>query len=121
MSVQKPKAIVLLSGGLDSTTALAVARQQGYDVHALSFRYGQRHVHELSAAVRVAQYFDVSAHLIFDVNIGQFGGSALTSDVDVPKDRAIGDMKKEIPITYVPARNTVFLSIALAWAEALGS
>lgn len=119
MKVPKPKAIVLLSGGLDSATALAVARHEGYEVHALSFRYGQRHAHELVAAGRVARHFDVTAHMTFDVNIGQFGGSALTSNIDVPKDRATADMEHEIPVTYVPARNTVFLSIALAWAETL--
>lgn len=121
MKDQKPKAIVLLSGGLDSTTTLAVARHEGYAVHALSFRYGQRHAHELVAAARVAEYFGVTAHVIFDVNIGQFGGSALTANIDVPKDRATADMEKDIPVTYVPARNTVFLSVALAWAEALGA
>lgn len=87
MKVPEPKAIVLLSGGLDSATALAVARHEGYEVHALSFRYGQRHAHELVAAGRVARHFDVTAHMTFDVNIGQFGGSALTSNIDVPKDR----------------------------------
>jgi len=117
----KRKAVVLLSGGLDSTTALAVARHDGYSVHALSFQYGQRHKHELQAAARVAEYFDVVQHVIFDVNIGQFGGSALTGDIGVPKDRVLEEMEKDIPITYVPARNTVFLSIALGWAEVLGS
>jgi 7-cyano-7-deazaguanine synthase len=121
MKEQKPKAIVLLSGGLDSTTALAVARHEGYAVHALSLSYGQRHRHELIAASRVAKYFDVVEHIIFDVNIGQFGGSALTAEIDVPKDRATADMEKEIPVTYVPARNTVFLAIALSWAETLGA
>jgi 7-cyano-7-deazaguanine synthase len=121
MSEQKPKAIVLLSGGLDSTTTLAVARHQGFATYALSFRYGQRHMQELDAASRVAKYFDVVQHVTFDVNIGQFGGSALTSDIDVPKDRTIEAMSQDIPVTYVPARNTVFLSIALAWAEVLGA
>jgi 7-cyano-7-deazaguanine synthase len=114
-------AIVLLSGGLDSTTTLAVARHQGFATYALSFRYGQRHKHELEAASRVAKYFDVARHVVFDVNIGQFGGSALTSAIDVPKDRTIEDMSQEIPVTYVPARNTVFLSIALSWAEVIGA
>ena len=115
------KAIVLLSGGLDSTTTLAVARHQGFATYALSFRYGQRHKHELEAAARIAKYFDVVQHVTFDVNIGQFGGSALTGDIDVPKDRTVEDMSEEIPVTYVPARNTVFLSIALSWAEVIGA
>src|SRR3954470_20848109 len=120
MTDQKPKAIVLLSGGLDSTTTLAVARNQGFATHALSFRYGQRHEHELKAASRIAKYFDVVQHVTFDVNIGQFGGSALTAaDIDIPKNRTSQDMSHGIPVTYVPARNTVFLSIALAWAEVL--
>ena len=120
MTAQK-KAIVLLSGGLDSTTTLAVARHQRFATYALSFRYGQRHKHELEAASRVAKYFDVVRHVTFDVNIGQFGGSALTDDIDVPKDRTLEDMSQDIPVTYVPARNTVFLSIALSWAEVLGA
>lgn len=117
----RAKAIVLLSGGLDSTTALAIARHEGYSIHALSFQYGQRHKHELLAAARVAQHFAVAEHIIFDVNIGQFGGSALTAAIDVPKDRSLANMEADIPVTYVPARNTVFLSVALAWAEAIGS
>jgi 7-cyano-7-deazaguanine synthase len=118
---QRRKAVVLLSGGLDSTTALAIARHQGFSVHALSFRYGQRHEHELECAANVARYFGVAQHVVFDVNIAAFGGSALTADIEVPKDRMPADMEREIPVTYVPARNTVFLSIALAWAEVLGS
>lgn len=121
MRDQQPKAVVLLSGGLDSTTALAVARHEGYAPYALSFRYGQRHAHELRAAADVARHLGALAHVVFDVNIGQFGGSALTADIAVPKGRDTGDMEKQIPVTYVPARNTVFLSIALAWAETLGS
>src|SRR5437879_3044491 len=121
MSGEKPKAIVLLSGGIDSTTALAVERREGYAVHAISFQYGQRQLHDREAAARDAQYFDLIQHITFDVNIGQFGGSALTADIGVPKDRAMADMEKDIPVTYVPARNTVFLSIALAWAEVLGA
>ena len=121
MKDQQPKAVVLLSGGLDSTTALAVARHEGYEPYALSFRYGQRHAHELLAAAQVAQYFGTRAHVIFEVNIGQFGGSALTADIAVPKGRDTEDMEKDIPVTYVPARNTVFLSIALAWAETIGA
>jgi 7-cyano-7-deazaguanine synthase len=122
MSVQqRKKAVVLLSGGLDSTTALAVARHQGYTVHALSFQYGQRLKHELECAANVARYFGVMQHVIFDVNIAAFGGSALTADIEVPKDRVAEEMERDIPVTYVPARNTIFLSIALAWAEVLGS
>ena len=121
MSNGKKKAVVLLSGGADSTTALAVATRDGYAIYALSFRYGQRHKHELECAAKVARHFNVVEHVTFDVNIGGFGGSALTADIDVPKNRAIDEMERDIPVTYVPARNTVFLSIALAWAEVLGA
>lgn len=121
MSNGGKKAVVLLSGGADSTTALAVARQEGYATYALSFRYGQRHRYELECAAKVARHFNVVEHVTFDVNIGAFGGSALTADIEVPKNRPIQDMEREIPVTYVPARNTVFLSIALAWAEVLGA
>lgn len=121
MSGQERKAVVLLSGGLDSTTALAVAKHEGYALYALSLSYGQRHKYELQAAARVARQFGVVEHITFDVNIGQFGGSALTSDIGVPKDRALEEMDSNIPITYVPARNTVFLSVALAWAETVGA
>lgn len=116
------KAIVLLSGGLDSTTVLAIAKDQGFEPYALSFRYGQRHEIELAAAQRVADAAGVARHVVCDVDLRVFGGSALTSDVEVPKrDSAdeIGD--DEIPITYVPARNTVFLSFALAYAEVVGA
>ncbi|MHA7816153.1 MAG: 7-cyano-7-deazaguanine synthase QueC [Pseudohaliea sp.] len=112
-------AVVLLSGGLDSTTALAIAQAEGYDCHALSFRYGQRHSHELEAAARVAASADVKQHVVADIDLRVFGGSALTADIDVPKDRGSEEMSEGIPITYVPARNTVFLSFALAWAEVL--
>ena len=121
MSDARKKAVVLLSGGADSTTALAVATREGFAVYGLSFRYGQRHKHELECAAKVARHFDVVQHVTFDVNIGAFGGSALTADIDVPKNRAIEDMERDIPVTYVPARNTVFLSIALSWAEVLGA
>jgi len=114
-------AVVLLSGGLDSATALAVARAEGFDAHALSFRYGQRHAVELDAARRVAERAAVAKHLVIDIDLRQFGGSALTDDIAVPKDRAIDAMPAEIPVTYVPARNTIFLSYALAWAEVLGA
>jgi 7-cyano-7-deazaguanine synthase len=113
------RAVVLLSGGLDSTTTLAIARREGFEAYALSFRYGQRHEFELQAARRVAAHVGVARHVVFDVNLAQFGGSALTDALDVPKDRALAEMEANIPVTYVPARNTVFLSIALAWAESL--
>lgn len=115
------RAIVLLSGGLDSTTALAIARTEHHELYAMSFRYGQRHKIELECAQRVARVLGVSQHVIVDIDLRQFGGSALTSDIDVPKSRAISDMGHGIPVTYVPARNTVFLSFALAWAETLGA
>jgi 7-cyano-7-deazaguanine synthase len=111
-------AIVLLSGGLDSTTTLAYALDRGYDVRALTFRYGQRHAHEVDAARRIAKQFGVREHVVVDIDLRWFGGSALTSDAPVPKDRAANQMREGgIPITYVPARNTIFLSFALAWAE----
>lgn len=119
--MEKRKAVVLLSGGLDSTTVLAMATEQGFDVHALSFRYGQRHSFELEAATRIAASYGVARHVIFDVDLSRFGGSALTDDIDVPKKRPAESMADEIPVTYVPARNTVFLSLALAWAETLGA
>jgi|SRR5438552_1713233 len=115
------RAVVLLSGGIDSTTALAVAQRDGYDAHAMTFRYGQRHEIEVEAARRVARAARVTDHVVVDIDLRTFGGSALTSDVDVPKHHAgehpaHGDV---IPVTYVPARNTIFLSFALAWAEVL--
>lgn len=113
-------AVVLVSGGLDSATALAVARQEGYRCYALSFAYGQRHAIELEAARRVAQSFGVMQHQVIELNLRAFGGSALTSDqLEVPMDRSPDQIGDGIPITYVPARNTVFLSVALAWAEVL--
>lgn len=115
----QPKAIVLLSGGLDSTTILAIAKDQGFDVYALSFRYGQRHSIELDAARRVAQKSGVTQHVVADIDLRTFGGSALTDDIDVPKYAAGEKPDKEIPVTYVPARNTIFLSFAMAWAEVL--
>jgi 7-cyano-7-deazaguanine synthase len=115
-----PRAVVLLSGGLDSTTTLAYALDRGFDVRAMTFRYGQRHAHEVEAARRIAKTFGVREHIVVDVDLRSFGGSALTSDVPVPKDRAAEAMRDgAIPITYVPARNTIFLSFALAWAEVL--
>jgi len=115
-----PRAIVLLSGGLDSATVLAMAHRQGYIAYALSFRYGQRHVMEVDSARRVAQAQGAADHIVVDIDLAGFGGSALTSDIPVPKDRSAAAMQRGIPVTYVPARNTIFLSFALAWAETLG-
>jgi 7-cyano-7-deazaguanine synthase len=111
--------VVLLSGGLDSATVLAIARSHGYELYALSFSYGQRHIFELEAASRVAASIGVAGHRIAAIDLRVFGGSALTGDIDVPKGRSADDMSHGIPITYVPARNTIFLSFALAWAEVL--
>lgn len=116
-----PPAVVLLSGGLDSATVLAMARAQGYAPHALSFRYGQRHEHELHAAAQLACTLGAVRHVVTQIDLRAFGGSALTADIDVPKGRSLDDMAHGIPVTYVPARNTVFLSFALAWAETLGA
>jgi len=121
-SVEKPrKAVVLLSGGLDSATVLAIARSQGFELYALSFSYGQRHAFELQAAARVVASIGVASHRVANVDLRAFGGSALTDEIDVPKGRSPDDMSHGIPITYVPARNTIFLSFALAWAEVLES
>jgi 7-cyano-7-deazaguanine synthase len=114
-----PKAVVLLSGGLDSTTTLAIAISEGFEVFALSFRYGQRHHVELDSASHIAKLLGAKQHIIVDVDLRLFGGSALTSEIDVPKDRSAFEMDSGIPVTYVPARNTIFLSFALAWAEVL--
>jgi len=113
------KAVVLLSGGLDSYTAAAVARRDGAELYALSINYGQRHVRELAAAREVAADLGVRRHVELDLDLGKFGGSALTADIAVPKDRALD--AEDIPVTYVPARNTIFLSLALGWAEVLGA
>lgn len=115
------RAVVLLSGGLDSTTTLATARATGFDTYALSFQYGQRHAYELEAARRVASALGAKDHVIATIDLRVFGGSALTSDIDVPKHRPLDTVEAGIPITYVPARNTIFLSFALAWAEVLGA
>jgi 7-cyano-7-deazaguanine synthase len=119
--VDKRKAVILLSGGLDSTTTLAIAIDDGFQPYALSFRYGQRHSAELDAARRIAERFRVDDHRIVDVDLRAFGGSALTSDIPVPKRRSELEMSTGIPATYVPARNTVFLSFALGWAEVIGA
>jgi 7-cyano-7-deazaguanine synthase len=116
-----PKAVVLLSGGIDSTTSAAIAQQEGFDVHALSVRYGQRHAVELEAARRVAQRLGIRHHVVIDLDLRAFGGSALTADLPVPKDTPMSEIGSGIPATYVPARNTIFLSLALAWAETLGA
>jgi 7-cyano-7-deazaguanine synthase len=113
------RSVLLLSGGLDSTTMLAHAVQQGFDVHAMTFRYGQRHSSEIDAARRVARHYGVSDHVVVDIDLRTFGGSALTADIDVPKDRTEDAISRGIPVTYVPARNTIFLSFCLAWAEVL--
>lgn len=112
--------MALLSGGLDSSTTVAIAQHQGFEVHALSFNYGQRHAAELAAARRVAAHLRVAAHVVLDIDLRGFGGSALTADIAVPKGRSTAEIAHGIPITYVPARNTIFLSFALAWAEVLG-
>ena len=116
----KKPAVVLLSGGLDSATTLAIACQQ-YDAYAMSFRYGQRHSIELDSAGRVAAAIGVKTHRVVDIELRATGGSALTDDIDVPKDRSPSEMESGIPVTYVPARNTIFLSYALGWAEVIGS
>ena len=117
----KNKAVILLSGGLDSATVLAIAKAEGYELYAISFSYGQRHAWELEAAKRVAASIGVAQHRIAEIDLRAFGGSALTDDIAVPKGRAPEEMAHGIPITYVPARNTIFLAFALAWAEVLGA
>ncbi|MBE0593818.1 MAG: 7-cyano-7-deazaguanine synthase QueC [Gemmatimonadales bacterium] len=117
----RPKAVVLLSGGVDSTTTLAIARSQGFEPYALTLAYGQRHAGEIEAARRVARELGVTRHVVTTIDLRAFGGSALTDDIAVPKDRSAAEMEEGIPVTYVPARNTVFLSFALAWAETLGA
>jgi 7-cyano-7-deazaguanine synthase len=120
MAAKRKKAVVLLSGGLDSATAMAMAQQEGFDLYALSFRYGQRHVIELDCAIEQAQK-QACEHRIVEIDLRAFGGSALTDEIEVPKHDHIDELSDAIPVTYVPARNTVFLSYALAWAEVLGS
>lgn len=114
-------AVVLSSGGIDSTTVLAIAKSEGYEIYSLSFRYGQRHALEIEASKKTAQFFGVKKHLVVDIDLSQIGGSALTDKIEVPKGRSEEEMQAEIPVTYVPARNTIFLSYALAWAEVLGA
>jgi len=120
MKISK-KAVALSSGGLDSTTAMALVKRQGFDIYSLSFDYGQRHRFELKAAARVAEALGVKEHLVISVDLRKIGGSALTDRIAVPKSRSVAAMQKEIPVTYVPARNTIFLSYALAWAEVLAA
>lgn len=121
MKHKTKRAVILLSGGLDSATVLAIAKNEGFELYALSFSYGQRHAWELEAARRVAASVGVAEHRIAAIDLRAFGGSALTADIPVPKGRAADEMSRGIPITYVPARNTIFLAYALAWAEVLGA
>jgi len=121
MEKNQKKAIVLCSGGLDSTTVLAIARSQNYDCHTLTFFYGQRHHHELLAAEKISRALGAAGHHVITVDLGKIGGSALTGDIPVPKNRNAEEISSGIPVTYVPARNTIFLSHALAWAEVLGA
>ena len=115
------RAVVLLSGGLDSCTTLAIAKAEGFELYALSFRYGQKHEVELKSASNVAERMGVERHVVVDIDLRLFGGSALTDEIDVPHGRSTESMSDEIPVTYVPARNTIFLSFALAWAEVLAA
>jgi 7-cyano-7-deazaguanine synthase len=119
--VPNPRAIVLLSGGMDSAVCLAIARAQGFECHALSFQYGQRHASELEAAREVARALGATEHRLIDIELRAFGGSALTDDIDVPADRSPAEIGRDVPVTYVPARNTIFLAYALAHAEVTGA
>ncbi|CAK8723805.1 7-cyano-7-deazaguanine synthase [Candidatus Electrothrix laxa] len=121
MNTQRKKAVILLSGGLDSTTVLAIARSRGFECYCLSFRYGQKQHIELQRAATIAQDMEAAKHLVLRLDLGTIGGSALTSNIEVPKDRQLDGIEQEIPVTYVPARNIIFLSHALAWAEVIGS
>lgn len=116
-----PRAVILLSGGLDSATVLAIAKRDGFEAYALSFRYGQRHVVELAAAGEICRRIGVAKHALITIDLRYFGGSALTGDLPLPKGRSMQEIGGDIPVTYVPARNTIFLSYALAWAEVLGA
>jgi 7-cyano-7-deazaguanine synthase len=115
------KAVILLSGGLDSATCLAIAKNEEYELHSLSFKYGQRHEFEIGAAKKLAKSMGVTNHILMNINLREFGGSALTDNIEVPKNRNESDISSEIPVTYVPARNTIFLSFALAFAETIES
>lgn len=119
--VVSQKAIVLSSGGLDSTTVMAMAKTEGFEIYSLSFFYGQRHAFELEAAKKIAHELGVRQHLVIDLDLRKIGGSALTAEIEIPKSRDNHSMAAEIPVTYVPARNTIFLAHALAWAEVLGA
>ena len=121
MKTRQPKAVILLSGGLDSTTVLAIARSRGFRCNCLSFRYGQKQDIELTRAATVAGVMQAEQHMILRLDLDTIGGSALTSEIEVPKDREIQEMDREIPVTYVPGRNIIFLSHALAWAEVIGA
>jgi len=121
MANASPSAIVLLSGGMDSSTCLAIARKTGFRCHALSFRYGQRHAVELDAARAIAGAVGVAEHRVIDIDLGALGGSALTANIPVPKNRTVAEIGSGVPVTYVPARNTIFLGYALAWAEVIGA
>jgi len=121
MVVTQKKAVVLSSGGIDSTTAMAIAHAQGFAIFSLSFRYGQRHVLELDSAHKVSKALEAKEHLIVDIDLAKIGGSALTGAFEVPKGRDNEEMEREIPVTYVPGRNTIFLSYAMAWAEVVGA
>ena len=121
MADSRKKAVVLSSGGLDSTTAMAIAISDGFEIFSLSFNYGQRHALELKAAERVARELGATRHLVVEIDLALIGGSALTDDIEVPKGRNIQELEQVIPVTYVPARNTIFLSYALAWSELLGA
>ena len=118
--VQMKKAVVLSSGGLDSTTVMAIAKAGGFEIFSLSFQYGQRHSCELESAKKVAKSMEAKRHLVIKTDFTDIGGSALTADIEVPKGRDLSEMESKIPVTYVPARNTIFLSYALGWAEVLG-
>jgi len=113
------KAVILLSGGIDSTTVAAIAKNEGYSLYCLTCRYGQRHIREVESARKISSLLGAKSHLILDIDLGKIGGSALTDNINVPKQRGWEEMEKEIPVTYVPARNTIFLSYALAWAEVI--
>lgn len=121
MSSTQKKAVVLSSGGIDSTTAMAIARAEGFAIYSLSFRYGQRHILELESAHKVSKALEAEEHLIIDIDLAKIGGSALTGAFEVPKGRNSKEMEREIPITYVPGRNTIFLSYAMAWSEVVGA